>query len=469
MKSSKFNLTLALACVALAFSLAVCAQAQTVTFLTQFTGNQGSARTVVQGTDGNFYGAADGGVYDQGQIFRMTPDGEITTIYSFCAQTGCPDGSFLDRGPILGSEGNLYGVTEGGTGASGTFYKMTLDGEITTLYTFCPNAGCADGQAPRGVILASDGNFYGVTEIGGKFSEGTIFSISPTGKFKLLHTFCSQSNCTDGANPTYPPVQGIDGNFYGTAYDGGTHNGGVIYQITAAGAFKVLYNFSGCQTSCPTGFLPVAILQDSAGNLFGTTAGGGTKNDGTVFEFTSKNQYKVVHSFQGYDGEQPTSGLTLANNGSLYGTTEGGGGPAAGNIYKVTSAGVFKSIYVFRGDVGYDPAYALFQSTNGLFYGTTAYGPFPCCYGMIFSLSDGQKPSVETVPVAGKVGKTVLILGNNLTGTTSVKFNGVAAAFTVKSDTYIQATVPAGATTGKVSVVTPSGTLNSNPQFVVTK
>ncbi len=224
----------------------MCAQAQTVDFLTQFTGNSGNASTVIQGTDGNFYGSASNGAYDQGQIFRMTPDGELTTIYSFCAQTGCPDGSFLDRSPILGSDGNLYGVTGGGgnSSGSGTFYKMTLEGEITTLYTFCPNAGCADGQAPRGIILASDGNFYGTTEVGGKFSEGTIFSISPTGTFKLLHTFCSQSNCDGGGRPQSTPVQGIDGNFYGTAYEGGSHNGGVIYyQITATGTFKVLYNF----------------------------------------------------------------------------------------------------------------------------------------------------------------------------------------------------------------------------------
>jgi hypothetical protein len=135
----------------------------------------------------------------------------------------------------------------------------------------------------------------------------------------------------------------------------------------------------------------------------------------------------------------------------------------------VTSAGVFKSIYVFRVEQGYDPFYSPFQGTNGNLYGATAYGPAPCCYGTIFSLSDGIRPLVETVPVAGKVGKKVIILGNGLTGSTSVKFNGKPAAFHVVSDTEITATVPSGATTGKVSVVTPSGTLNSNPQFVVTK
>ena len=475
MKTSRISFLRGLVVSFAAFTLsqAVCAQAQTVDFLSQFTGNQGNAFTLVQGTDGNFYGGATNGAYLHGQVFRMTPAGEITTIYSFCAQSGCPDGNFLERSPILGSDGTLYGVTGGGGNStdSGTIYKMTLDGEITTLYNFCPDAGCADGQGPGGIVLASDGNFYGTTGVGGKFSEGTFFSISPSGTFKLLHTFCAQTNCTDGGNPQYAPIQGLDGNFYGTTYQGGSHNGGVIYQITEAGTYKVLYNFCSYQTSCPTGSNPIgALVQDASGNFFGTTAfGGDSANHGTVFEFTSKNKYEVLHTFQGYDGSVPMSAMALASNGDLYGVTQGGGGPKEGNIYRVTSAGKFKSIYVFRGNEGYDPVYSLFQGTNGSLYGTTDYGPFPCCYGMIYSLSDGMGPLVETVPVAGKVGTKVIILGNGLTGTTSVKFNGKTATFTVVSDTEITASVPTGATTGKVSVVTPSGTLNSNPQFVVTK
>ncbi len=481
MNSSKTlgALYLALACAAITFSLCMGVQGQTVDFVYDFhnSGNQTSGVTMIQGTDGNLYGAANGGAHGQGEIFRMTPSGDLTTIYRFCKKSNCPDGS-IPENVVLGSDGNIYGVTVGGgsdvgfTLGSGTVFKITPGGELTTLYTFCPIAGCADGRAPRGISLASDGNFCGTTQVGGKFSQGTIFSLSPTGTFKLLHTFCSQSNCGDGGDPQSPPTQGIDGNFYGTAYSGGAHNGGVIYQITAAGVYKVLYNFCSYQTSCPTGADPMgALTQDAAGNFFGTTAfGGDTRNDGVVFEFTAKNQYKILHTLQGYDGNVPQSQLALASNGSLYGVTQGGGGPAEGNIYKVTSAGVFKSFFAFRCcNEGYDPVYSLFQSTNGLLYGTTNYGTSPCCYGTIFSVSDNMGPLVETVPTAGKVGKQIFILGNGLTGSTTVKFNGKAAAFTVVSDTEITATVPSGATTGKVSVVTPSGTLNSNPQFVVTK
>jgi uncharacterized protein (TIGR03437 family) len=134
----------------------------------------------------------------------------------------------------------------------------------------------------------------------------------------------------------------------------------------------------------------------------------------------------------------------------------------------MTPAGSYTTLYSF-GSQGYDPySGPLVQGTNGEIYGTTLYSEVGDG-GTIFSLDNGLSPLVETAPVAGPVGKSVLILGNGLTGSTSVTFNGVEAAFTVESDTYIKATVPTGATTGTVSVVTPSGTLNSNPQFVVTK
>ncbi len=139
MKSSKTfgTLCLAFACAVFSFSLAVCARAQTVDFITQFSGGQGSASGVVQATDGNFYGGAGGGANGLGQIFRMTPEGKITTIYSFCSLSGCADGAYPGPAPILGMDGNLYGVTDGGGGnPSSTFYKVTLDGQLTTLYTF---------------------------------------------------------------------------------------------------------------------------------------------------------------------------------------------------------------------------------------------------------------------------------------------------------------------------------------------
>jgi uncharacterized repeat protein (TIGR03803 family) len=455
------TLGLALACAGITFSLAVRAQAQTVTAIAAE-----SSLGMVQATDGNFYGAGSPG------IFRMTPAGKISTVYRACALGSvCPEGT-SQQPPILGSDGNLYGVAKfgGNSTGSGTFYKLTLDGKLSVLYTFCPNAGCADGQYPEGVILASDGNFYGTTEVGGATDghSGTIFRITPTGAFKLLYTFCSLVNCADGTGPPSPPVQGNDGNFYGVAALGGATGHGVAYRLTSTGAYTVLYNFCSA-TDCLDGNQPQAVTWDPSGTLLGVTNLGGDRGSGTIFEINlKKNHFRTLHNFDAYvDGSNPFYALTLANDGNFYGVV--GDAFAAGYIYEETAGDVYTSLYNFACcDLGSNPFGPLLQATNGKLYGETAYSRVTNS-GAIFQLSNGIRPSVQPVPVAGKVGQNIIILGNGLTGSTRVTFNGVAAAFTVESDTYIKARVPLGATTGTVSVVTPSGTLKSNPQFVVTK
>ena len=454
MKSSKFRLTLGftLACAVVSFSLAVRAQAQTLSYLAVFDGTDGNGPigSLIQATDGNFYGYA-------GFVFRMTPTGELKAVYDWCPPHAitCP---YSTSGPVLGVDGNLYGVTSaGGVGTnSGTFYRLTLDGDLTTLWTFCPQFACAPG--PNGIALGSDGNFYGTSYIG----QGSIFRISPTGNFKLLHSFCSLPNCADGDLAYSPPIQGIDGSLYGVSPLGGAYGGGVVYELTLAGTYSVVHNFCDNYSGpCKDGSFPNSLVQDAHGNFFGTTNLGGTLGWGTLFEITAKGQFFVLHDFA--VKQAFASKLILANDGNLYGF----GG-----------ATIFESS--LRGDVtwlqsfecckeGHDPNGPLFQATDGNLYGTTTGGPYVIGKGTVFKLSSGLSPLVKTVPVAGKAGQSVIILGNHLTGTTGVTFNGVQAAFTVESDTYIKATVPAGATTGIVSVVTPSGKLNSNPQFVVTK
>jgi uncharacterized repeat protein (TIGR03803 family) len=470
------RLSLVLAALAVTFGAAL-SQAQTYTDLANFNGENGDGPfgSVTQATDGNFYGTTNiGGAYREGEVFRMSPTGEITSIYSFCSLPNCTEGANPESAPVLGSDGNLYGAAlQGGNkGQSGTIYKMTLDGQITVLYTFCATSPCTDGEAPNGIILASDGNFYGTTSVGGQNREGTIFKISPTGQFTLLYSFCSQANCADGWRPMFPPIQGSDGNFYGTAMFGGSLDGGVLYELTSSGTYTVLHNFCN-QRTCPEGAYPNTIVQDAQGNFIGTTEMGG-KGYGTVFELTSTDQYSVIDSFDYVHGT-PVTGLTLASDGNLYGTTIGDGSDG-GFIYEVTPEGRYMELHAFTegSPTGYSPWGTPFQGTDGLLYGTTLYGGANAdggcggC-GTIYTVANGPSPLVEPVPIAGPAGQNVLILGNNLTGSTSVTFNGVAADFTVESDTYIQATVPSGATTGTISVVTPSGTLNSNPQFVVTK
>jgi uncharacterized repeat protein (TIGR03803 family) len=498
MKRSKALLTLglAVACAAFTFGLGVCAQAQTVTNLANFDRETGDAPfgSVIQATNGRFYGATfAGGFYRQGNIFEVTSGGELRDVYSFCAKPlkgECTDGASAIWAPVLASDGNLYGVTAaGGSNAgdyngdddpgSGTIYKLTLGGKLTTLYTFCPTTPCIDGQGPTGLIQGSDGNFYGTTTTGGRFKEGVIFKITPQGAYSELYSFCSLANCADGERPVFPPLQGIDGNFYGTVGTGGATGAGVVYKLTASGTYTVLYNFCSYGNGpCPGGSGPTNIVQDANGNLFGTTEFGGTSErgedagEGIVFEITPTNQYIVLQNFDFRHGSA-LGGLMIANDGNLYAATIGDEfGTNGGTIVEITPAGVATTVYTFDecGSTGYNPVSTLFQGTDGTLYGMTVYGGDGCVgYGTIYSVSNGLSPLVETSPVAGKVGQSVIILGNGLTGSTSVTFNGVEANFTVKSDTYIQATVPAGASTGVVSVVTPSITLKSNPQFVVSK
>jgi uncharacterized repeat protein (TIGR03803 family) len=473
MKLMRFSMLL-LAALAIIFSLAVRAQAQTFTNLANFNGTNGEYPyygSLIQATNGAYYGTTNqGGKYGGGTVFKVAPAGKLSDIYSFCAMTNCKDGQYPWSSLLLGSDGNFYGTTNvGGSHGSGTVFKMTLGGKLTTLYSFCPAHGCTDGQYPVGLMQASNGNFYGTTSNAGANGGGTIFEISPAGKFKLLYSFCS--NC-HGYAPRSGPMQASNGNLYGTTYLGGSQNGGVVYEITTAGVFKVLYNFC-LKNNCADGQNPFGgLIQGSNGSLYGATGSGGANGYGEVFEITSTNEFIVLHSFDNTDGAYPQSALLQASDGNFYGTTsQSGGSSGAGTIYEITSGGVFSSLYSFCPPsrcTGYYAGYALAQASDGTLIGTTTNGGGNF-QGNVFSYSTGLGPLVETVPVAAKVGKRVIILGNGLTGSTSVTFNGSPATFTVESDTYITATVPTGATTGPVSVTTPIGTLKSNPVFQVLK
>ncbi len=232
-----------------------------------------------------------------------------------------------------------------------------------------------------------------------------------------MHRFCTGA-CTDGTYPDAGLIQAADGNLYGTAaYGGGGictqrpihHSGcGTIFKITLGGKLTTLHHFDS------TGFWPGgALVQATDANFYGTTEYGGASDYGTIFMFTPEGTLTTLHSFDYYtDGAWPPGGLLQATDGTFYGVTEGGS-------------------------------------------------------GTLFSLDMGLGPFVSFVHNPAKVGGSFGVLGQGLTGTTGVSLNGTLATFTVKSDTLILATVPAGATTGYVTVTTPSGTLTSNVPFHV--
>jgi uncharacterized repeat protein (TIGR03803 family) len=439
---------------------AISSPGQTLTTLVNFDGANGANLymvSLVQGTDGNFYGTtAGGGANGDGTVFKMTAGGTLTTLHSFDRT----DGANPYAGLVLATNGNFYGTTiAGGANGEGTVFKMTAGGTLTTLHSF----DGTDGSEPyAGLVQATNGNFYGTTFSSGANGDGTIFKITPGGTLTTLFSF----DGPHGASPIAGLVQATNGNFYGVASGGGANGDGTVFEITPGGKLTTLLNFDGADGAGPYG----GLVQAANGSFYGTTGGGGTNPDGTVFEITPGGTLTHLYSFCSQtscaDGRTPTAGLVLATDGNFYGTTGGGGANGDGTVFEITPGGTLTTLHSFDGPDGETPYGGLVQGTNGNFYGTTDVGGANGD-GTVFSLSVGLGPFVETLPTSGKVGAAVIILGTNLTGATSVTFNGLAATFTVVSGSEIKTTVPSGATTGQVKVTTPSGTLTSNVNFLV--
>jgi len=237
--------------------------AQTFTSLASFNGTNGAYPYyvyLVQGTDGNFYGtASSGGANNGGTVFKITTAGKLTTLYNFCSLTSCADGSEPAAGLVLASNGKFYGTTlSGDANSQGTVYKITAAGKLSTLHSF----NNTDGASPYvGLIQAANGNLYGTTSEGGTDGYGTIFEITPVGTFNSLHSFVP----AEGEYPDARLVQGTNGLFYGTTYLDW------VFEITAAGRLTTLANTT--QGSGPTG----ALIQATNGKFYGTTSGGGGK------------------------------------------------------------------------------------------------------------------------------------------------------------------------------------------------
>ncbi|HXJ92025.1 MAG TPA: choice-of-anchor tandem repeat GloVer-containing protein [Terriglobia bacterium] len=462
--------------------------AQTFTTIVNLdrTTGAGAGGALIQGPDGNLYGVtgADGG-HGAGTVFKVSPRGKLTTLYSFCAQTNCKDGASPRVGLVLGTDQNFYGVTTWGGDTiacqlgCGTVFKITPGGTLTTLHTF--EGG--DGEEPGPLAQGTDGNLYGTTLYGGINCDyyndgcGTAFSITPAGVFTTLHTFTGP----EGALPLGGLIQGPDTRFYGVTFAGGNGTScadtcGTVFVMTPAGTITTLHSFDFTDGAYPQ----AALLLGGDGNFYGTTFGGGASTAcslgcGTAFKMTPAGTVTTLHSFDLSDGAGPSASLIQGTDGNFYGATFPGGTSTAcpgnegdggcGTLFKMTPASTLTTLHNFDFTDGWG-ANGLFQSTSGAFYGM-AYGGGINNDGTIDTLDLGLGPFLRTVPAYGKVGQRVLVLGNNLSGATSVAFNGTPAKFTVASSTLITALVPAGATTGPVQVTTPSGTLTSNVRFRV--
>jgi uncharacterized repeat protein (TIGR03803 family) len=340
--------------------------------------------SLIQGSDGTFYGTTDlGGANGAGTVFSITSAGTETVLYSFAG--GSSDGASPAAGLIQGSDGNFYGTTDaGGAGGFGTVFKITPGGTETVLHSFTANSDGAEPEAS--LIQGSDGTFYGTTDIGGTSGDGTVFSITSAGTETVLHPFAGSSS--DGSRPATGLIQGSDGNFYGTTDAGGVNADGTVFRITPSGTETVLYSFAGGSSdgSHPEG----GLIQGSDGNFYGTTDAGGANGDGTVFKITPSGTETLLYSFAGgsSDGSNPTAGLIQGSDGNLYGTTFLGGANGHGTVFKITPSGTETVLHSFAGGFsdGESPEASLIQGSDGNLYGTTLDGGFSSV-GTVFKVA----------------------------------------------------------------------------------
>ncbi|MGO8794606.1 MAG: choice-of-anchor tandem repeat GloVer-containing protein [Candidatus Sulfotelmatobacter sp.] len=448
---------------AAAFLLSVASllSAQTVSTILNFNGTNGANpvyMTFVQGRDGRLYGTTyNGGANSLGAVIKINlSDNNSVVVHSFDGS----DGSYPGGGLTLATNGNYYGTTVmGGTNNFGVLYAITTAGTLTVLHTF---AGGSDGEYPYGPpIQATDGNFYGATSGTPDSSDGaTIYKLTSAGVYSVIFTF-SQSTTGVGV---YGLVQGSDGNLYAAANVGGADNAGTIVKVTTAGVLKETHTFNPDNDGGHGPFYPVAIpMLASNGTLYGTTQSGGVYGQGTIYDLSSVFGLDDFYSFGDgtTDGRNPNAGLVQGNDGNLYGVSY--------TFPEIYSWNLSDSTYDALASLGEGQFIATpMQDTNGIFYGVSEIDGTHND-GYVYSFNNGLSPFVAFVKPRGAVGASVEILGQGLTGSSSVTFNGVSASFTLVSDTYMRATVPSGATTGPVVVTTPTGTLTSSKSFTVTE
>jgi uncharacterized repeat protein (TIGR03803 family) len=282
--------------------------------------------------DGSLYAATlNGGAYGSGTIFRLTSDGTSADLHDFGASPA--DGLNPAAALMEAGDGNFYGTTSGGgVSGKGTVFRLTPDGSLTTLYSF---GSGNDGSLPlAGLVQGPNNSFYGTTSSGGASAKGTVFAVTPAGILTTLHNF-GDGTPSDGATPEAGLILGGDGNLYGTTRAGGVDDKGTVFRITAAGALTTLYSFgsSDGDGANPDG----RLVQGHDGNYYGTTNGGGANDRGTVFQITPEGALTTLYSFgnTAYDASNPLGGLLLAQDGSFYGTASSGGGNGTGAVFKI--------------------------------------------------------------------------------------------------------------------------------------
>ena len=386
----------------LGVSLAACmtaggAQARRFELLYTFHGADGNGSVVAPILDdqGNLYGTTrSGGAADKGTVFKLAPDGNLTTLADFARHgSGAEPLASLWRD----AHGNLFGTTWNDRGGrhppgGGTLFEITASGRQKTLYRFSVDGPF--GYSPEGGVIAdAQGNLYGATMFGGTYGYGVAYKFTPDGTMTVLHAFGATSD--DGQEPVGSLAMDAAGNLYGATTQGGSQlAGGTVFKITPDGTESIVHFFS---IQSGDGFTPYGgVLLDTAGNIYGTTMLGGQYSDGTVYKLASDGTETILHSFWQYlDGGQPMCSLVADAQGNLYGTASVGGPTNSGTVFETARDGTFRTLHTFdtvgrrlRGGIW--PLGGLAVDAAGNLYGTASADGGTARhigYGTVFKIS----------------------------------------------------------------------------------
>jgi uncharacterized repeat protein (TIGR03803 family) len=460
----------------------------TVLWNFESTTGAGGGGLTLSSLDGNFYGTTNSGV--TGTLFQFSPfTNAFNVMHTFSSTEGIPVGP-----PVEAKDGNLYGLASlnsiGST--NGTAYRLTVS---TGVFELLPKPVPGDPAGP--LLLASDGYLYGATETGGSKHAGVVFRMTTAGAIEKIYTF---TDGDDGSTPNAPLAQGKDGNLYGTAGAGGFYGDGTIFELTLPSyGFATVDAFE--EAGGGGGDPDAGLLAASDGNFYGTTYLGGTDGIGTIFEMAG-GTFIPLFDFSGQGGTvsggSPTTTLMEDTNGMFYGLTSAYGANLGGVLYTFTPPHptTHISLCCIWWVILDQPVTILGQNLTGVVnvyfgsvpaqfrHGSDTYliadvpsaaidGPVSVTLATGLQVESAQSvhilPKITGLdPSSGPLGAPVSIVGGGFAGATKVTFGGVAATnVTVVSPALIQATVPPGATTGKVEVVTPNGSAKSKKTFTV--
>jgi len=434
-----------------------------LTSLYSFTGGVDGANPyagmVQDPFSGIFYGTTyQGGKFNTGTVFDITPAGDLNTLYSFSGGINFDDGGYPTAGLVEDTNGDFWGTTEnGGTDNNGTLFAWYPDGfhagYLGTLYSF---TGGDDGGFPIGGLVqpSGGGSFFGTTQNFGQGGVGTVFLWD--GPNYIVDTLYSFTVSHDGGLPYAGLVEDTNGNFYGTTWEGGLYNSGSAFAISTNGDLTNLYSFTGGWDGA---ILYAGLVQGSDGNFYGTTEYGGTTNDlgiayGTVFSISASGAFSSLYSFtNGDDGAFPCAGLVQGSDGYFYGTTVNGGINGLGAVFKISAGGDLISLHSFAGVDGADPFAALVQGSDGYFYGTTVVG------GTDFG-TNGGNGTVFKISSSGVLTSLYSFTGGNDGG---YPYAGLVQG----GDGYYYGTTEVGGTNnlGAVFKISASGALTSLYSF----